>query len=167
MGDVGCEIGLEGGLEGGNKAIVGGWWWLRTRIKYDTRSAATLARSARLMRVVINCPDSATRANPGQLPERDWARKSVAFSALSVTVSSILFYTRNNVHPDQLERFLSTAVLMIFRPHPERSRFSRQSYLVIDASRAIKLEQFTSGTEIKAMCRNTNQSTPISAFCSV
>jgi len=38
----------------------------------------------------------------------------------------------------------------------------RQSYPVIDALKAVELEQFTSGTEIKAMCRNTNQSPDIS-----
>jgi hypothetical protein len=37
-----------------------------------------------------------------------------------------------------------------FRPGPERSRLSRkQPYPASDASRAIKLEQFTSGTETK------------------
>ena len=82
MGDAGCEIGLEGG----DSAIVGGWrwwWWLAVKNQIS-RSAATLARSARLMRGrhQLSClttrQPGPTRANPCHFPEKDRAGSAVS-----------------------------------------------------------------------------------------
>jgi hypothetical protein len=88
VGDVGCDVGLEGG----DNAIVGGWWWLRTRI-YEKRCHLSTFSSpnAGSSSIVL----SSTR----QLgPTRDQCRwLSFLYSV------TILLETRNNVYLVQLE----------------------------------------------------------------
>lgn len=70
-------------------------------------------------------------------------------------------YKEQRTHLDQLEamrplvRMIETAA---------RKTEAPQEAVMSELQEQLKLGQFTSGKEIKAMCRNTNQSTSISVF---